>query len=382
MNAVFVRPLCAALIGLLIAAAPSFATVETIVSLTTNNLAYDPATELLYAASPSNAASNPNSLIPINPSNGALGTAIPVHPNPVRVVSSGDGTYLYVEDNNGQTVQRYDPATATFATPLSILGGLNVSQLVAVPGYSDMVVVSQNDPGFSPPAYQTAVYQNGSALPNHIGNGLGVGGPDIIAVDNTGTQFYGYQTTVTSYTNWYGTITSGSNGGITLQTAPLQGVVTGGTGQIQLAGDQLYDNNGYIYLNSSADPSVLSTFPTTGTFLVDAAQNQFYSIVNSGSYQTVDVFSTNVTNSLTLLSSIPVPGEVGGINEITMLPNGGLALSTPSQIILVGASAVPEPSSLSLIAVGGIGIAVAWAARPKDKAKSAGCGHRPPPCVG
>ncbi len=276
-----------------------------------------------------------------------VGTPIAVLTNPSRVVSSGDGTYLYVVSNNGLTVQRYNPSTATFATKLSILSN-NVSQIVAVPGYSDLVVIAQNSPGSSPPAIQSALYQNGSALPNHIGNGLGIGGPDIIAVNDTGTLFYGYQTTVTSYTNWTAAITPGPNGGLTSTSAPtLQNVLTGPRGRIDVADNMLFDDNGRIY--DTINPSLLSLFPTTGAFALDPMHHRFYSMVNSGSSQTVDVFDMDVTNSLKLLGTIPATGEVGGVGEITRFGANGLALSNarpshPDQLRARSRTLRPDPA--------------------------------------
>ena len=323
-----------------------------IVNVQSSDLTFDPATASLYVASPSSAVSNPNSIIPINPVTGALGTPIAVLTNPSRVVSSGDGTYLYVVSNNGLTVQRYNPSTSTFATKLSILSN-NVSQIVAVPGYSDLVAIAQNSPGSSPPAIQSALYQNGSALPNHIGNGLGIGGPDIIAVNDKATLFYGYQTTVTSYTNWTAAITPGPSGGLTSTSAPtLQNVLTGPRGRIDVADNMLFDDNGHIY--DTQNPSLLSLFPTTGAFALDPQHGRFYSIVNSGASQTVDVFDMNVTNSLTLLGTIPATGEVGGVSEITRFGSNGLALRTPTQVILINSALVPEPSTVILLIIGGL----------------------------
>jgi len=325
-----------------------------IVNVQSSDMTFDPATGSLYVSSPSSAATNPNTIIPVNPTNGALGTPIAVLPNPSRVVSSGDGTFLYVVTNNGQTVQRYNPATAQFATKLAILNN-NVNQIVAVPGYSDLVAIEQNAPGFSPPAIQSALYQNGTALPNHIGNGLGVGGPDIIAVNDTGTLFYGYQTTVTSYTNWTAAITAGPSGGLTSTTAPtLQNVLTGPRGRIDVASNMLFDDNGHIY--DTLNPSLLSLFPTTGAFALDPQHHRFYSMVNSGSSQTVDVFDMDVTNSLKLLGTIPATGEVGGVGEIARFGSNGLALRTPTQVILLTSALVPEPSSVVLLIVGGLAI--------------------------
>lgn len=340
------------LIALLLSASLCYGSI--IVNVQSNDMTFNPATGLLYVSSPSNAASNPNSLIPINPANGALGTPIAVLPSPSRVVSSGDGTFLYIVSNGGQTVQRYNPSTAAFATKLSILNN-NVSQIVAVPGYSDLVAVAQNDPGTSPPAVQSALYQNGVALPNHIGNGIGVGGPDIIAVNDTGTLFYGYQTTVTSYTNWTAAITPGPSGGLTSTSAPtLQNVLTGPRGRIDVADNMLFDDNGHIY--DTVNPSLLSLFPTTGTFALDPQHHRFYSMVNSGSSQTVDVFDMDVTNSLKLLGTIPATGEVGGVGEITRFGPNGLALRTPTQVILLTSGLVPEPSSVILLIIGGVSL--------------------------
>ena len=192
-------------------------------------------------------------------------------------------------------------------------------------------------------------------LPNHIGNGLGVGGPDIIAVNNTGTVLYGYQNTVSSFSNWTATITAGSSGGITTTSPTLQNVLTGyNIGQIQAANNELFTNTGGIY--DTASPSYLSSFPTTGTVALDPAHDRFFSIVNSGSSQTLDIFSMNVTNSLTLELAIPVPGEVGGIGEITLFGSSGLALRTFTQVILLSAP-VPEPSSLILLGIGSLSLA-------------------------
>jgi hypothetical protein len=323
-----------------------------IVNVQSSDVTFNPAMGLLYVSSPSSASTNPNTLVPINPTTGALGTPIAVLTNPSRVVSSGDGTFLYVVANNGQSVQRYNPSTGQFATKLSILNN-NVNQIVAVPGYSDLVAIEQNAPGFSPPAIQSALYQNGTALPNHIGNGLGVGGPDIIAVNDTGTLFYGYQTTVTSYTNWTAAITPGPSGGLTSTSAPtLQNVLTGPRGRIDVASNMLFDDNGHIY--DTVNPSLLALFPTTGAFALDPQHHRFYSMVNSGSSQTVDVFDMDVTNSLKLLGTIPASGEVGGVGEITRFGSNGLALRTPTQVILLTSALVPEPPTSVLALLAGL----------------------------
>jgi len=55
-----------------------------------------PQTNRLYAAIPATDTSHPNTVIPITPLIGTLGTPIPVGNNPRLLAPSGDGKYLYV----------------------------------------------------------------------------------------------------------------------------------------------------------------------------------------------------------------------------------------------------------------------------------------------
>ena len=129
----------------------------------------------------------------------------------------------------------------------------------------------------------------------------------------------------------------------------LQNVLTGPRGRIDVADNCC--STRWAYLRHAKSVAVVLV-SATGTLALDPQHGRFYSIVNSGASQTIDVFDMNVTNSLTLLGTIPATGEVGGVSEITRFGSDGLALRTPTQVILIDSALVPEPSSLILLAVG------------------------------
>lgn len=110
-----------------------------------------PATGLLYAAISSSSTSNPNTVIPIDPTTGATQTAIPVGKNPALLAASSDGSYLYVANQTDQTVQRINLKTnaveRTFPyTPnlyCSTCTNLAATDLAIVPGSPQEVLLSQ-----------------------------------------------------------------------------------------------------------------------------------------------------------------------------------------------------------------------------------------------
>lgn len=107
-----------------------------------------PGSTLLYASIPSSASSHPNTVIPINPSTGALGTPIPVGNNPGLLAPSSDGSYLFVVSNQDQAVQRINLSTKTvdrtFSFPpyCSYCGAPTAADLKGMPGSPQEVVLA------------------------------------------------------------------------------------------------------------------------------------------------------------------------------------------------------------------------------------------------
>ena len=128
---------------------------------------YSPATKLLYAAVGSSASSNPNTVLPIDPVTGNLGTPIAVGNNPILLALSSDGQTLYVALATDQTVQRINLRTntveRTFPYPNcnSCYPSNGATEMHVVPGSSQQVVLAANG--------QMGLY-NDSGMVNSITN--------------------------------------------------------------------------------------------------------------------------------------------------------------------------------------------------------------------
>ena len=130
-------------------------------------LIYEPVGKMLYASVPAAAASNPNTVVSINPATATVGNPIAVGNDPNALAVSADGAYLYVALNADHTVQRINLSTLaverTFALPVDPeYGNLQVVDMHVVPGSPTEVVASLEMPDGDPS-------EDGAALFNDAG---------------------------------------------------------------------------------------------------------------------------------------------------------------------------------------------------------------------
>ena len=148
-------------------------------------MVYEPFSQLLYAAIPSTATTNPNSLITINPLTGTVGAPMAVGDDPEALALSGDGQYLYVALNGQHAIERINLTTSSlekiFNLPLDAMyGSLSVRDMHVVPGAPQTVVASLYLPDVSPSEDGMAAF-NDAGLINWI---PGVGGSSVdLSVD-------------------------------------------------------------------------------------------------------------------------------------------------------------------------------------------------------
>ena len=114
------------------------------IPLTASALTADPIGGLLYAAIPSSATQNPNTVIPIDPSTGILGTPVAVASGPRALAVSDDGSELYVASIG--VLQRFNLKTMalekSFALPADPEWGQTyVEEMHVVPGSPQSIVV-------------------------------------------------------------------------------------------------------------------------------------------------------------------------------------------------------------------------------------------------
>jgi hypothetical protein len=323
-------------------------------NLRTSDLGYSPFTGQIYAAVPDSSALNPNTLTPINPANAALGTAVPIGFDPTRVAVSSDGTNVFTVVGGRRAVQRYRLPTAAADQLFSVAGGPVFDDMYAIAGRPNAVVLHESAPGFSPPAIATVVYENAVLLPNQVGHGLGVGGPDIIAVDPAdGTKAYGYQNTISSYDNVPMII---SAAGIdTTSPATLQGVVTGAVGPIALTGDHLFTNQGKVYSLSLGFQ--VASFLGGELFTLDVNGHKLYTMTSSGTTKTLRAYSLD---TLTLVGSDVFNGISGNPASLIRLGSDSMAFRTSAdQVVILHSGAVPEPSGFIIAATLGFALTIA-----------------------
>ena len=139
-------------------------------------LIYEPVGKMLYASVPAAAASNPNTVVSINPATATVGTPIAVGNDPNVLAVSADGAYLYVALDADHTIQRINLSTLaverTFALPVDPeYGNLQVIDMHVVPGSPTEVVVSLEVPNSGPPVDGAALF-NDAGLVNWL-PGLG-----------------------------------------------------------------------------------------------------------------------------------------------------------------------------------------------------------------
>ena len=207
-------------------------------------------------------------------------------------------------------------------------------------------MIATANPGISPPAAGTGVWQNGVELPDVVG------GPDLIAVDLlNGANAYGYQNSVTSFTNW--SMTIGSNGIDTNSNPTLQNILTGfNVGRIELLGNDLFTDRGEVF---SIFPAVqVGAFTGGSDFVIDPGANKLFSITTSGSTQTIHSYSLSSFQSL---GTDTVTGISGSTSDLTRFGTDGLAFVTSNnQVVLVHSALVPEPTSFVLMFGGALSI--------------------------
>ncbi len=211
-----------------------------------------PARNMIYAAVPQQSSVNPNTVIPINPATGAIGTPIPVGKDPRLLAASSDGSYLFVAAQADQTIQRINLQTntvdQTFPYPAVPGGGTaSATEMHGVPGDPHSVVVAFSSP------QELALY-NDTGLNSSVAVSM-----SSFAFLNGPSTIYGLPFTPQS--NNFPIVTLDSQGlhytpNTTLRSGPA---ATGS--ELQSDGSQLYTSSGQIWDPTSA--SLAGSFDIT-----------------------------------------------------------------------------------------------------------------------
>ena len=328
------------------------------VPIVNNSMIYNPTNGLLYLSVPGSVgAPLGNSIVPMNPATGALGTPIYVGSEPNKMALTADGQYLWVGLDGASTVRKVNLQTNTAGLQFS-LGNANSGiynsppvaiALVAIPGATDSVAVYGNVGSYTS---ALRIYDNGVARGTVTGSTNGVYSYSLMA-DGIRNEIYGGG-------SGYGVYTI-SNSGPVLKTSNFNiSPATSSFDEMQLLNGSIYTDYGKIYDAESA--TLLGTLYQSGTTVAlgatfaDAASGKIFVLDNSqgstySNYTQIQVFSLAdyTATGATIPITVPYfPSNSSAYVYPTRMSRwgaNGLAFRTPFGIYSLESNAVSDLSS-------------------------------------
>src|SRR5437588_1540184 len=319
----------------------------TYLSLPANDLVYSASTQHLYASVPSiGGPSVGNSIVPIDPYTGVLGSPIFVGSEPGRMAISSDGNVIWVALNGAAAVRKVDLTTQTAGLQFTLGGGTGIYNppstahaLAVMPGQPNTVAVAV--PTSSTYSSVVTIYDSGVARPNSQSSGLpccsGILG---MTFDPTGTKLY-------EAGSGYGVATVDSTG-ITTATELNSNVST----------SDLRVDNGRAYLTSGV---ILDANLGTqvGVFSVGSNQNASGpvapdSMLGEGFVLVSPPFGSSFQINVYDLSTFVLKGDfpVAGVSSFGQNPSSltrwgqdGLSFTTGTQVYVVRNALVRDLSA-------------------------------------
>jgi uncharacterized repeat protein (TIGR01451 family) len=319
----------------------------TYLALPANDLLYNPSTQLLYASVPSAGGSTlGNSIVPIDPYTGVLGSPIWVGSEPGKMALSSDGSTIWVGLSGAGAVREVNLNTQTAGLQFGLGGGTGIynppfeaQALAVMPGFPNTVAVAA--PNGQLYTSGVTIYDSGVARPNSLtGTVQCCSGVMGIAFDPTGTMLY-------EAGSGYGVATVNSTG-ITSATSLNSSVSTTG---LDIDNGQAYLTSGVVLnANSGAQVGVFSISQgenANGPVATDSALGNGFVLVNSFAQQG---YAINVYDLATFDLNGAIP--VGGVNNFLQNPSSlrrwgpdGLAFITGSQLYVLTSPLVQNLSS-------------------------------------
>jgi hypothetical protein len=264
-------------------------TVVRALPISAAGLVYASSTNMLYASVPASAATNANTVLPIDPLTGKIGTPIPVGNDPGKLALSSDGAYLYAGMNGDHTLQRINLSTSqverTFALPAGSLSPVTtVHDMHGVPGSPQSVVVSLFQGG-SPGEAGTALYNDAGQVSFLSYNGI-----DGFAFTSSPSVLYAYPFSG----NFFSETGVSASGLSVISSAPVGSCCNQVTGSLVASdGTLLYTNSGQVWNPQTAalvgtytpasgslfyEPSVVPDTANQRTFMLDTLQTYSASV--------------------------------------------------------------------------------------------------------
>ena len=303
-------------------AAPAFIRQMT---LATNDLVFNEATQKIYASVPSSEGSTGNSVAEVDPVLGSISNQTFVGSEPTHLGQADDGATLYVNLDGAAAIRRYNILTHTAGQQFFIgrdnsFGPYVVSDVAVSPGNPSVIAVARQRRDAFPDDAGVAIFDNG------------VQRATTSTPQTTSTTAVVFASPAQLYGN--------GNDGFTKFSVDNSGVLatgffTFGAGtQITLANNRLYGNTGQVLDASTGE--LLGTFfgASSNTHAIDVANNRAFFLANlNGGRQQIRAYDLN---TFLPLGFVDISGVSGPALNLVRWGTNGLAFrTTDRQLFLI-----------------------------------------------
>lgn len=305
------------------------------IPLRSNALVWDAGRQRLLVAVGKTDASHPNSIVPVDPLTGSMGSPIAVAADPGALAISADGSVLYVGSNDDETVQRVDLQTnaVDLTIPLGTdlagdpTGGQRYAQeLAVVPGAPhSVVVVRRFRAGLSPNYAGAVVFDDDIARPDTIGAGFEI---NTLTFGSSPSELFGFQNASSDFNLYSLALTA--NGLAVTRTIP--GAVSSYMSTLAYVQGRLFFSEGVVY--DPVGARVMKSFGVSGPQAIDASHNRAFYQTSDGQIAGYELSGFRSLGALAL--ALPAEGQ------LTRWGSNGFAYTTDDAIVIVRTNLV-EP---------------------------------------
>jgi hypothetical protein len=312
--------------------------------LTTGDLTYDSHTQQVFASLPSAAGTFGNSLAPINPQTGEMGSPVFLGSEPGKLAISANGQFIYAGLDGSASVRKFDVASSTaglqFAVGVSQSDGpMSVNDMKVLPGAPNSIAVSRRQLAYGWHE-GVGIYDDGVlrsvTTPSYPAS-------NVIEVSSAASTLYGYNNESSSF--GFNTMAV-SPAGVSV-TSTVSNVISGYDANIK------YDR-GYIYASTGRviDPgtgTIAGTFMGVNSqaFVPDSTVNRVYFVTGNGNSTTLQAFEQN---TFLPVGSLSIPGVIGDPLGLIRCGSSGLALRTSgNQVFFIRAALVLTPVRIDTV---------------------------------
>jgi hypothetical protein len=259
-----------------------------------------------------------NTITPINPYTGELGTSVFVASEPNNLALADDGSRVYVASNSTNFVTPFSLSTMTPGTPFQIgTANQRVDDMEVSPGYAAGLVVARKNVGLSPRGAGVAVYVNGVRLPNQS-----IAHSNVIEFGETSNVLHGNVTELSSLLLRAYSVDLTDTGGIT-EVYTKEGIVTQNPQDLEFDAGRLYFTNGQVI--EAATSALMGSFAASGPVEPVSAAGRTYFVENDG--KKLKAFSQT---TFVPLGEMAMPQMTSGARRLISLGNSALAFNTVS----------------------------------------------------